>query len=167
MRLASLFCLPVVLVGISFAQSTNFSVGPQYLITSPEPQFLRPIETPSLALNAPLKPLPELSPVGPTVTNQSYVSNPELQHQADLFPIYYGYAPIVDVELDSTMPTHELPASINNTGYLNVPSAQSPRSMGLGLTLAQVAAYSKAHKKPTTHVYTNEDLQRLKPPVAR
>src|SRR5579872_4800077 len=99
MRLASLFCLPVVLVGISFAQSTNFSVGPQYLITSPEPQFLRPIETPSLALNAPLKPLPELSPVGPTVTNQSYVSNPELQHQADLFPIYYGYAPIVDVEL--------------------------------------------------------------------
>lgn len=163
MRLASLLLLPVIFVGISFAQSTDFSVGPQYLITSPEPQFLRPIATPSMSLNSPLKPLPELPSIGPTVTNQPYTSNPELQHQADLFPIYYGYAPLVQVELSSTTPTRELPSSINNTGYLNVPSVQSLRSMGVGLTLAQAAAYSKAHKKPTTHVYTNEDLQRLKP----
>lgn len=163
MRLASLFLLPLFLVGISFSQSTDFSVGPQYLITSPEPQFLRPIATPSLSLNAPLKPLPELPAVGPTVTNQAYASNLELQHQADLLPIYYGYEPIVDVELVSTAPTQELPPSINNTGFLNVPSAQSLRSLGVGLTLAQAAAYSKAHKRPTTHVYTNEDLQRLKP----
>ncbi len=163
MRLASLLFLPVALAGISLAQSTDFSVGPQYLVTSPTPQFLRPIATPSISLNAPLKPLPELPAVGPTVTNQPYVSNPELQHQADLFPIYYGYPPIADIELVSTGSTQELPASINDTGYLNVPNAQSLRSMGLGLTLAQAAAYSKAHKKRTTHVYTNEDLKRLKP----
>jgi len=162
MRLASLLILPVVLVGISFAQSTNFSVGPQYLITSPEPQFLRPIATPSLSLNAPLRPLPEAPPIGPAAASQSYASNPELQHQADLFPIYYGYAPLVDIELDSTTPTQELPASINNTGYLNVADAQSLQGMGLGLTLAQAAAYSRAHKRLATHVYTNEDLQRLR-----
>lgn len=163
MRLASLFFLPVVLVGISLAQSTDFSVGPQYLITSPEPQFLRPIATPSLSLNTPLKPILDVPAVRPQVTNQEYASNPELQHQADLFPVYYGYAPVVDVELDSMAPSPELPPSINNTGVLNVPSAQSLRTMGLGLTLAQAGAYSKAHKKPTAHVYTNEDLQRLKP----
>ncbi len=162
MRLASLLLLPVTFVGLSFGQSTDFSIGPQYLITSPDPQFLRPIATPSMSLNAPLKPLPELPAVGPTVTNQPYTSNPELQHQANLFPIYYGYAPLVDVELSSSTP-REIPSSINNTGYLNVPNAQSLQSMGVGLTLAQAAAYSKTHKKATTHVYTNEDLQRLKP----
>ena len=163
MRLAGLLLLPIVFTGISLAQSTDFSVGPQYLITSPEPQFLRPIATPSLSLDAPLPPMPELPPIGPAVANQPYVSNPELQHQPDLFPIYYGYPPLPIVELASTTPTQEPRSSINNTGYLNVPSAQSLQSTGLGPTLAQAATYSKAHKKPPTRVYTNEDLRQLPP----
>jgi len=39
-----------VLVGFSFAQDTNFSTGPQYLVTTASPMLLRPIATPSLAL---------------------------------------------------------------------------------------------------------------------
>jgi len=39
-----------VLVGFSFAQDTNFSAGPQYLVTTGSPMLLRPIATPSLAL---------------------------------------------------------------------------------------------------------------------
>lgn len=162
MRLASLLFLPIVLVGASFAQSTNFPVGPQYLITTASPMLLQSIATPSMSLNAPLAPLPDLPQTGQTVTNQTYSTNPALQGRANLFPIYYGYPRIVDVELTSTEPIRELPASVNDTGYLNVPSGQSLRSMGLGITLAQAAAYSKAHRRASTRVYTNEDLQRLR-----
>ncbi|HWZ78616.1 MAG TPA: hypothetical protein VNX87_18870 [Candidatus Sulfotelmatobacter sp.] len=43
--------LPLLaLVGFSFAQETNFSVGPQYLVTTDSPMLLRPIATPSLSL---------------------------------------------------------------------------------------------------------------------
>lgn len=38
------------LVEVSVAQDTNFAVGPQYLVTSGNPTFLRPIATPSLSL---------------------------------------------------------------------------------------------------------------------
>jgi hypothetical protein len=47
MRLRCCF-LFVALAGISFAQETNFSVGPQYLITNGSPLLLQPIATPSL-----------------------------------------------------------------------------------------------------------------------
>lgn len=42
--------LLLVLTGLSFAQDTNFSTGPQYLITTSSPLFLRSISTPSLSL---------------------------------------------------------------------------------------------------------------------
>ena len=40
----------LALVGFSFAQDTNFSAGPQYLVTTSSPMLLRPIATPSLSL---------------------------------------------------------------------------------------------------------------------
>jgi hypothetical protein len=52
MRIEHLLCL-LVLAAVSCAQDTNFSVGPQYLITS-DSMFLRPIATPSLSLSEPL-----------------------------------------------------------------------------------------------------------------
>lgn len=43
--------LPLLaLVGFSFAQDTNFSAGPQYLVTTGSPMLLRSIATPSLSL---------------------------------------------------------------------------------------------------------------------
>jgi hypothetical protein len=41
----------LVLVGISFAQDTNFSVGPQYLVTTGSTLLMNPIATPSLSLS--------------------------------------------------------------------------------------------------------------------
>ena len=44
--------LVVVLAGFSFAQDTNFSAGPQYLITNGSPLLLQPISTPSLSFGS-------------------------------------------------------------------------------------------------------------------
>jgi len=78
MRLRLCF-LVVVLVGLSFAQETNFSIGPQYLITNGSPLLLQPIATPSLsfgpglsdpyASSTELAPSHILSPVAETATN--------------------------------------------------------------------------------------------------
>jgi hypothetical protein len=58
--------LPLVaLVGFSFAQDTNFSAGPQYLVTTGSPMMLRSIATPSLSLG-------ETQPLGANAgTNES------------------------------------------------------------------------------------------------
>jgi hypothetical protein len=161
MRCRGLICLPLALLGVSLAQNTNFGSGPNYLITTDSTQFLRPIATPSLSLNAPLPPLPSLPEIGPAVTNQPYTTTPELQDQANLFPIYYGYPRIVDVELTPTQTSRELPASMNETGFMDVPSQVWLRQHGYGVALAKVAANAKAHRRTPGHVYTNEDIERL------
>ena len=79
MCLRSCFLL-VVLAGISFAQDTNFSAGPQYLITGgASPLLLQSIATPSLsfgsglsdayASSTELAPSHIVSPVADTATN--------------------------------------------------------------------------------------------------
>jgi hypothetical protein len=50
MRLHRALLPLLALVGFSFAQDTNFSAGPQYLVTTGSPMLLRPIATPSLSL---------------------------------------------------------------------------------------------------------------------
>ena len=185
------------LIGISSAQDTNFSQGPQYLITgsntflspistptlslgaplspirdtdfSQGPQylatgdatFLHPISTPIVSLEAPLPPIPSLPEVGPTVTEQSYVSNPDLQHVANLYPIYYGYPMISVVELTGAEPSQPLPASIAGVGYTVIADPQTLRERGYGVTVGEAASYWKAHKPRATHVYTNADIERL------
>ena len=163
MRLASLFCLSVVLVGISAAQDTNFSVGPQYLMNFGSPMFATPIATPSLSLEAPLPGIPKLPEIGPAVQDQSYVANPELRRQADLFPVYYGYQPISVVEITSAEPPRELPASITDVGVIGMTDAQSLRQRGYGAPVGDTAAFWKLHKPHALRVYTNADVQRLHP----
>lgn len=162
MRLGSLFCLLVVLVGISAAQDTSFSVGPQYLVTSGSPLFARPIATPSLSLNAPLPEIPSLPEIGPAVEHQSYVANSELQHEADLFPVYYGYQPVSIVELTAVEP-RELPASITDVGVTGMTDAQSLRERGYGVPVGDTASFWKTHKPHAPRVYTNADVARLHP----
>ena len=163
MRLASLFCLLVVLVGISAAQDTNFSMGPQYLVTSGSPLFARPIATPSLSLSAPLPGIPPLPEIGPAVDNQSYVANSELRREADLFPVYYGYQPVSIVEITSAEPPRELPASITDVGVIGMTDAQSLRERGYGVPVGDTASFWKAHKPHAPRVYTNADVARLHP----
>jgi hypothetical protein len=164
MRLATPFCLLIALAGISAAQDTkdtNFSTGPQYLVTSGSTMFLRPIATPSMSLEAALPGLPSLPQIGPAVEDQAFVANPELQHVANLFPIYYGYPMPSVVELTSAELPRELPASITDAGVTGFTTAQSLRERGYGMPLGDTASFWKAHKRPAAHVYTNADVQRL------
>ncbi len=161
MRLASLSCLLFALVGIAAAQDTNFPVGPQYLMTSGSALFARSIATPSLSLEAPLPEAPSLTEIAPVIGNQPFIANPELQHQADLFPIYYGYSMPSMIELTSAEPPREIPASIVDVGVTGLTDVQSLRFRGYGVTLAETASFWKAHKRSATRVYTNADVGRL------
>ncbi len=161
MRLTTLFCLSVALLGISAAQDTNFSVGPQYLVTSGSPLFARPLATPSLSLGEPLPGIPNLPEIGPAVENQSYVVNPESPREPNLLPIYYGYPTISVVEITSAEPPRGLPASITDVGVTGMTDAQSLRVRGYGVAVGDVASFWKTHKPHAPRVYTNADIQRL------
>jgi hypothetical protein len=158
MRVSSALFLIVVSAALCTAQDTSFAAGPQYLITTTNTRFLHPIATPSMSLDAPLQGIPSLPPIGRPVTDQPYVSNPELTNQPDLFPIYYGYPPVPVVELTGEAP-REVPASINNTGFLAITSVTSLRERGYGVTVAEDAAFWKTHTRRATRVYRNTDLQ--------
>lgn len=159
MRIAQLSLLVLVLAGISAAQDTSFPAGPQYLVTAGNTRFLQPIATPSMSLDAPLPGIPTLPQIGPQLNNQPYVPNPELQNQPNLFPIYYGYPEVPVVELTGNAP-RELPASINDTGFLATTDVQSLRQRGYGETIAESASFWKTHKRRAVRVYTNADIHR-------
>lgn len=150
------FALALFLSGICVAQDTNFSVGPQYLITATNTRLLRPIATPSMSLNAGLPEIPPLSEVTP-VTNQAYTTNPVLERQPDLFPIYYGYPETLVVELTGESP-RQVPASINDTGYVPETNVQSLPAAGYGGSLAEDALYWKSHSRPVVRAFTNADI---------
>ena len=156
MRFAHLFLAAIAFCGISVAQEASFSVGPQYLsITGAT--MLRPIATPSLSLDAPLAPVTDLLQIGPGVTDQPFLANPVLEHQANLFPIYYGYPQIAVVELANTESTPELPASITGVGSTFV-DPQTLRDQGYGVTVGEASAFWKTRKAPLARVYTNTDI---------
>ena len=161
MRLGTLCCLLFALMGISGAQEMSFPMGPQYLLISGEPMFAQPIATPTLSLETPLPPIPSLPEVGPVIGNQPYIENPELQQGLDLFPIYYGYPMPSVVELVSTEPPRELPASIVDPGVAGITNAQSLREQGYGVPLGETASFWKAHKPHAPRIYTNADVERL------
>jgi len=160
MRFTSLWFLLFALLPFAAAQDTNFAQGPQYLTTTTSTSFIRPIATPTVFLDAPLPPIPGLPEIGPAVLNQPYISDPVLAHQADLFPIYYGYPRIPVVELASTEESVVIPDSLNELGFATNTSAQALRERGYGVPLGEVASYWKAHKQ-APRVFTNDDIERL------
>jgi hypothetical protein len=171
MRFACLFCSLMVLSGLSAAQGsnqitgpdTNFSAGPQYLITSGfSPLFARPITTPSVSLGSPLPEIPSPPAIGPVVENPPVAANSELPRQPDLLPIYYGPPVTNVVEITSAELPPSLPASIIDTGVTGIADAQSLRERGYGVPLGDTAAFWKAHKPRASRVYTNADVQRLR-----
>ena len=159
MRLTGLLLVLFAAVGFAGAQDTNFATGPQYLVTG-DAMFLHPISTPSLSLNAPLPALPTEPETAQPAANATFVQNPGLEHQADLFPIFYGYTRVNVVELESPETTPAIPESLGNFGYV-VTDARTLRELGYGIPLGDVASYWKAHKPNASRVYTNADIQRL------
>jgi hypothetical protein len=165
MRLHLVIGVLVGLGGIATAQDTNFSSGPQYLVTYGSPLLLHSIATPSLDLNAPMV---NAWPQGSSEEQPAPVPVAP-QSGADLTRIYWGEPAaatsarenVSEIEISSAQTAPMLPAGFLDVGVADIADAQSLAERGYGMTLAEVAAYSKAHRAHAAHVYTNEDLAHL------
>jgi hypothetical protein len=156
-------------VGIAIGQDTNFPNGPQYLMTSGSPIFARSIATPSLALTGP--------PLETGADNATGVLFAGAENQTvlpplavalpsfDLFPIFYGPSRPQVIEMSSSEGTpeaSEIPASIRESGVVQMTTAQALNERGIGVTVAVAAAHSKAAAGHASHIYTNADIDRLR-----
>jgi hypothetical protein len=177
MRIWGALCLTFVLLftlaELSSAQDTNFPVGPQYLITSGAPLLQRPIATPSMSFDSGLT-QPQVTEVAaqPTsnvseTTYDAVSAILDAEKQMALVSIYYGYPTPSVVELAFSEAGEEetvsMPASIFESGVVELTSAQALRERGYGVTVAEAAARSWSHKSSERHVYTNDDVERMRP----
>jgi len=163
MRLSYLVWLLLALGGISAAaQDTNFPVGPQYLITTGSPLFLRPISTPSLSLDAQPSPTSMALPETPAVES---VSLPGVPVPAYLAEVFWGRPnaseKVAETEISFPELPRSLPPSFFDTGVAGLADDQSVRKQGYGSTLAEVAAQWRAHRPHASRLYTNRDIERL------
>jgi hypothetical protein len=63
------------------------------------------------------------------------------------------------IELSGNAP-REVPASVNDTGYVAITSAQSLVERGFGVSVEEDALFWKTHKRVAARVYTNADIRR-------
>ena len=153
------------------AVETQFASGPQYLIPSGSQDLLHAITTPSLSFPSGLTQSPTLvttvsEPKADEATFDAVSAVLDDDARTELYSIYYGYAQPSVVEIAfATVAEREAepPASISYAGVIEVTSAQALRDRGYGLTLAEAAARWKAHTIRARRVYTNDDLERLRP----
>jgi hypothetical protein len=165
MRICGSLCVLVVLVGLSAAQDTNFAVGPQYLMTSGSPLFARPIATPTLSFETQAGASAAVTDHVATGNDEALASGLEDQRQTALLSIYYGVPRVSVVEISFREPSEArlaLPASIVDSGVVELTDVQSLRLLGYGSTLPEAAAHWKNHKAVAQHRYTNEDIERLR-----
>jgi hypothetical protein len=171
MRHAGAFLFLVILVAGLAAQDTNFSVGPQYLVTT-SPLFLHSIATPSVSL----EPLPAGSTWVEEASAQETTPPPPGGPQNDVYlpSVYWGDdwvqhvrgessvagSNVSEIEITSPQNTPPLPESLLNAGVTRITDAQSVLASGFGRTLGEVSAYWKA-KHHVPRVYTNADIARL------
>jgi hypothetical protein len=164
MRIIRLLLAALFLCGMSVAQDSNFSTGPQYLTNFGSPLFLHSIETPSLSLEPTVAaPAPEPQPEEQPVPASIGTGIPDLSN------IYYGPPPETpqvatqasEIELSSPSVAPPLPASFFEVGVIEITTPHSLSELGYGLGIADAASFWKGHKPAAPHVYTNADIQRL------
>jgi hypothetical protein len=163
-------CFLLFLIGSSVAQDTNFSAGPQYLLTA-SPLLAHSIATPTLSLDAPLPPVePSSINVPEAATEVPFTTYPQVEHQADLIPIYYGAdnhygvsTAVVEISFPegAAESLAALPSSIVESGVTELVDAQALRVRGHWVTVAEAAAYWKNHKLAARRTFSNEDVKRL------
>jgi hypothetical protein len=173
MRFSCLVCLLFWVVGLAAAQqtypeqtTTNFSSGPQYMVNTPNPQFLQPLETPHAS------PTQQMGTTSPQSGQTEPITVPGVPGPANLPQIYWGnwysgdweQPPMPEGE-EVTAPESEyarpLPPGFFDAGVTAMTTDRILREEGYGMTVAEAARYWKAHKTPVAHVYTNKDIERL------
>jgi hypothetical protein len=149
--------------GTAFAQDTNFSTGPQYLLQGSS-LFARSISTPTLSLPAPALEAGAANATENLVAGaENQTAVPPTHPDANLFPIYYGPAPssVIEINFSPAPSANQLPPSILDDGVWQITTAQALRERGHGVTLAEAGVHSKAGIRHATRVYTNADVERL------
>jgi hypothetical protein len=178
MRFGGLFCFLFAVAGICAAQETNFTLGPQYLITTDSMLFLHPIATPSLSLSAPPTSIsvvaaetsaaPETGTTSVTETPSAPASS-ALPPPVNLSHIFWGSPETGEsagetsnvIEIRGAETPANVPASIVNVGVGELTDAQSLRERGYGVTVSEASSFWKTHKPHAPRVYTNRDIVRL------
>jgi hypothetical protein len=168
MRLCGLLLFGTTLVGMSAAQDSNFSVGPQYLMNYGSPMFMRPIATPTLSLSetAPVALAASeatSSPVGNSAEGSVVVPQP-----SNLASVYWGgreSATAVEtsavIEASGAAPPANLPPGILNVGVQETVDARELRERGVGVSVSEASAFWKGHKPRAVRVFTNRDVEKL------
>ena len=120
MRPATFFLVVFAAIGISAAQDTSFSTGPQYLassVTSGSTMFLHPITTPSLSLGEALPPVPGASSTPLSITPEPAPRIAPPSHDLFLGDVLWGEhsaTEILDPQITTpTLSLSELPATAN------------------------------------------------------
>lgn len=134
MRPANFFLIVIFfgMIGISAAQDTNFSTGPQYLatsVTSGSTMLLHPIATPSLSLGEALPPVPGASSEPLSVTPEPAPRIAPPSHNLFLGDVLWGdhsAAEILDPRITTpTLSLSESPASATpETNETSAPSSE-------------------------------------------
>jgi hypothetical protein len=167
MRIASCVFFVLVAVTMAASQDTNFSTGPQYLMSYGSPLFLHPIATPSVSWPSPP---PNVGASDATSTLSAGAENdtvdtlPQRAQPADFFPTYYGVPRVSEITLRGygreTPIEQRLPASILDVGTWQI-AGQGLRAGSYEVSLVDAAAYWKSHVRHATHAYGNGDIDRL------
>jgi hypothetical protein len=114
--------LPLLaLVGFSFAQDTNFSAGPQYLVTTGSPMLLRPIATPSLSLGE-MQPVAVTAGTNETTAEPTAPSSPS-PRDSFLGGVYWGEHQSTEI-VGRRLETPSMAAS-DTAWYMNSVASQS------------------------------------------
>ena len=158
--------LLVVMTGMVVAQDTNFDHGPQYLLTNGSSIFARPIATPIMS---PPAPVPEIgasdSTEGLAAGAEDATVTPQPPAPFDFFPIFYGRKWVNEIRMSSLAEDSaediEPPTSLVDEGVEGT-SGQGLIQWGYGPSLGQAAAQGRAQSGGARHVYTNEDIDRLR-----
>src|ERR1700757_277758 len=111
----------LALVGFSFAQDTNFSAGPQYLITTSSPMLLRPIATPSLSLGE-TQPLAASAGINESTAEPTSLSSAS-PSDSFLSDVYWGEHPSTEI-MGRRLETPSMAPS-DTAWYMNSVASQS------------------------------------------
>ena len=171
MRLCGLLVFGLTLVGLSAAQDSNFSVGPQYLMNYGSPMFMRPIATPTLSLSETTRvSAPETSGSSSSSTSSSPAaeSPAAVPQPANLASVYWGSRDgetAVEtgavIEVSGAVPPANLPASILNVGVQETADARELRERGYAVSVSEASAFWKAHKPRAVRAFTNRDVEKF------
>ena len=154
-------------ITLAFGQDTNFSAGPQYLLTG-SPLFALPIATPTLAITGPpLQTGADNATADLIAGAGDHTVIPQPPAPPNLYPIYYGEHWVREFEGNSAPPTSELPPTEFAGNFLNteveqVSIAQTLRARGNIVAFRGSGAYPRARVLRLARVYTNADVDRLR-----